>query len=252
MAEMLGTHRAIFAVLFGVGVIGFGVLIVWVVENSPVAAFFQRRVGIVAPYFGALSVLFSLVMAFTIQDTWGRHTRADTAVVREAEAIRVIRSIDHALGDGGTDMDRLVADYASVSTGDDWRSPQRYDAAEAILRQMIQEDLFGHVAQASQHVQDAILGAISDIRTSLRDRIAAGDVDDATMKWVGALFLGCLTQMSLALVHLGKPRASRLAMVLFSLAMAFVTWATLVRLDVFAGRDAIPIASIVAASQSTN
>jgi hypothetical protein len=57
--------------------------------------------------------------------------------------------------------------------------------------------------------------------------------------------------MGLTIVHLGNPRASALAVVLFSTAIAFVLWTTLVRLDPFAGASSVSLEPIVAASQSS-
>ena len=211
MLALFYLYPYIFAALFVLAVVAFGWLIVWTVETSPVAGFFQSRSGLVASYASVPAILFSLVMAFTVQDNWGRNTRAEAAVAREADAIRVIGTITHALGDNGTELNHLTVDYVASATGDDWLSAPRSDAADGLLRQMIQETLFGRVAQAGQQVQRAILDAVSDIRTSHRERLAAGDTHGATLKWGAALFLGCLTQVAVAFVHLGKPRPSHLA-----------------------------------------
>ena len=250
MLALFDLYPYIFGPLFGLAVVAFGGLIVWTVETSPVARFFQSRSGLVASYASVPAILFSLVMAFTVQDNWGRSTKAEAAVAREADAIRVIGTITHALGDNGTELTHLMVDYVAAATGGDWLSLPRRDAADGLLSRMMQETLFGHIAQAGQQVQRAILDAVSDIRTSHRDRLAAADTHGATLKWGAALFLGCLTQVAVAFVHLGKPRPSQLAVALFSIALGFVAWTTLVRLDVYAGRSAISLAPIAAAAAS--
>ncbi len=251
MLEFISTYPIIFGPLFVLFVVGLGGLIVWTAETSPLAPFFQRRSGIVAPYGNIPAVLFGLVIAFTMQDIWTGHTRAETAVAREADAIRIIRTIVRALGDRGAELDRLVVDYATATAGDDWRSPSRSDAADAMLRQMLNQSLFGPVAQAGPQGQRAVLDAVADIRASRRERLAVGGSHKTGMKWVAAFLLGIVTQIAVAFVHLGKPRTSMMAVTLFSIAMGFITWITLVRIDVFAGRGAISLESIVAASRSS-
>ena len=170
-------------------------------------------------------------------------------MAREADAVHLIHTVTRGLGDSGAEFGRLATKYATAATQDDWRDPRRSDDADSLLRQMLQQSLFGPVAQASPQVQRVIVDAVAEIRASRRDRLAVSTAQNTFMKLVAALALGILTQIALALVHIGKPKTSRLAVTLFSVAMSFIVWVALVRVDVFAGRNAITLEPIAAAAQ---
>ena len=136
--------------------------------------------------------------------------------------------------------------YVKAATAGDWRSPQQVNHASALVRQMLHHSLFSAVAQVNPQVQRTVLDSIAEIRTGHRERIVAGKTRTTGMKWIGAFVLGILTQMGIVLSHLGKPRASRMAVTLFSICMGFVLWTALVRIDVFSGIYGTSLVSIIA------
>jgi hypothetical protein len=86
-----------------------------------------------------------------------------------------------------------------------------------------------------------------EMRSARSEMIAVAYSQTAELKWIAAFVLGVLTQMGVVAVHLGKPRAAVLAMILFGTGMAFMLWVVLMRLDPFAGKNSVSLAPINAA-----
>src|SRR5215207_1393381 len=73
------------------------VLIVWVTHKSPARLYFASCVGITGPFFTSVAILFALFAAFLANDVQRRNTQAQSAVFREADAIREIVRLSEAL-----------------------------------------------------------------------------------------------------------------------------------------------------------
>ena len=79
-----------FVLLFSIGA-----GIVWLTHLSPARPFFASCVGIGAPFFGSVALLFSLFAAFLANDVQHQAIQAQAAVNREADGIRtgLLRSV---------------------------------------------------------------------------------------------------------------------------------------------------------------
>lgn len=239
----------LFSIPFLLIIVGIGLLLVWVAERSPAAPLLKSCAGVVAPFASLLALLFGLFSAFLANDVLVHAERARAAVTREAEAIRVILSVADALGEHGRVLRQLVVDLGNTSTGNDWRTAPQMAAAETQSLKVLREVLFGGLAAADTQVRSAAIQSIMELRAARRDRNSAAESNTGQQKWIAAFVLGVLTQMAVAVVHLGKPRAAVLAITLFSVGMAFMLWVVLERLDPFGGKRPISLAPIEAAYQ---
>lgn len=241
MLSFLATNPILCGVLLFVLVAATGCLFVWVAERSRLRPFFQSCSGVVAPYGTLLSVLFSLLVVFLIQDIWTHHERARAAVAREADGIRVVRAVADMQGERAKALKELIVQYGDTVGTSDWRSAAHQSAVDSLARRMLQEGLLGESAGVNTQVQRTIVDAITEMRNGRRERMLIESSRTARQKWGAALVLGVLTQMALVAVHLGKARASTLTSLLFSSGMAFVLWIALVRTDPFQGPNAISL-----------
>lgn len=250
MLALLSSFPFLFAPLFLLCVVGAGLLLVWIAEGSRLAPFFGRSAQIVAPYAGSLAILFSVFTVFVATDIWSHRDKAEEAVARQADALRLLRGIAEGLGEQGQALGRLVADYGEAQTAADWRSSRGRQAAEALQQRLHAEVLFGEAAGAEKLVRRTAAEAILVVRHSHQDLAAAATSRTSRQKWTAAVILAVFAQMALVLVHLGRPRGSVLASVLFSAGAAFILWVTLVRIDPFVGADPISLQPIATASRS--
>jgi len=85
------------------------------------------------------------------------------------------------------------------------------------------------------------------IRQSRDERIALSQTHVNPLKWLGMAFLGFLTMISVAAVHIGAPRAMILSVSLFALAAAPTAVIVLIHGNPFQGFAAVSEAPIAAA-----
>jgi len=77
-------------------------------------------------------------------------------------------------------------------------------ATLGIIHGLLYEGLFGAVVKAGPEVQRTTMNALMELRAG---------------KWSAVFLFGVLTQIALVATHLGKTRASVLAVTLFSIGM---------------------------------
>lgn len=243
-------YTYVFAVVFLLVIVGIGLFLVWIAEKSPARPLLQSCAGVVAPFSSLLALLFGLFAAFLANDVSIHAERARAAVTREANAIAVVLSIADALAERGRTLKQLAVDYGQRSTSDDWSAASKTAEAEALGLKLLHEVMFGGLAGADPPVRQTALASITEMRIARSEMVAVAHSQTSRQKWIAVFVLGILTQMGVVVVHLGKPRASTLAVTLFSVGMAFMLWVVLMRLDPFGGRDSISLAPISDAYQS--
>jgi hypothetical protein len=238
------TYPFIFAWPFFFAVIGAGLLLVWIAEKSPARRLLRSCGEVIAPYPGLLALLFGLLAAFLATDVSVHTEQARAAVLREANAIVVVLSIADAVGDAGQNLKHLAVGFGQKTTGKDWSSASQTGEADRLSLRMLHEVLFGGLAAADAPIRQAATAAIMEMRAARAEMNAIASSETSRTKWIAALILGILTMVGLVMVHIGKPRSAVLAITVFAIAMAFVLWVTLIRLDPFVGRNQVSLAPI--------
>lgn len=243
----IAAYPYLFAIPFLLAMVGIGLFLVWVAEGSPAKPLLHSCAGVAPPYLGLLALMFGLFAAFLANDVSVHGDRARQAVAREANAIAVVLDIADALGERGRTLKNLAIDFGERSTGDDWRSAADTAAADKLGLAMLREVLFGGLATADAPVRQTAGAAIVELRAARSDMSAVAHSKTALLKWIAVLFLGILTMMGTIVVQFGHPRASVLAITLFAIGMGFMLWVILIRLDPYAGRNAVSLTPIKAA-----
>jgi hypothetical protein len=238
------THSYGFAFLFLLANAGIGLFFVWIAEKSPARALLQSCAGVVAPYSSLLAVLFGLFAAFLANDVSLHADRAHAAVSREANAIAVVLSVADGLAERGQTLKRLAVEFGQKSAGKEWSSAAATADAERFGLAMLHELLFGGLATVDPQVRQTALAAIGDLRAARSDMSAVAHSQTSWLKWKAVLIFGILTMMGIVVVHLGRPRPMVLAVTLFALGMTFMLWVVLIRLDPYAGKNAVSLAPI--------
>jgi len=240
----------IFAVVFLLAIIAIGLALVWIAERSPARRLLQSCAGVVAPFASLLALLFGLFAAFLANDVSIHADRAHASVTREANALAVVLSIADALAERGQNLKKLAIEFGQRTTGHDWRSVRRTAEADALGLKMLREVMFGGLTKADTQVRQTSAASIMEMRAARSEMTAIAHSQTGWLKWQAVFILGILTQIGVVTVHLGKPRAAALATTLFAVGMAFMLWVVLMRLDPFAGKNAVSLAPIEAAYQA--
>ena len=204
-----------------------------------------------------MGVLFALNLAFLANDTWSAHDRARHAVFQEAGSLRSILALaDHLPDPSWSKVDQAVRNYAHLTVTADWPMlALRQSSAAAVddlrlLLVLLSSDEVASVLNTS--VQSLMLQQAVQAR-SMRDlRIALSYTHVNPLKWLGMAFLGFLTMISIAMVHVDRSRAELLAILLFAAAAAPTAAIILVHGNPFqepAAVTAAPIAAILSQSR---
>jgi hypothetical protein len=196
----------------------------WGMQRSPLAGFIRTLHGVVPPFINIIGVLFGLTLAFVANDTWNAHDRATNAVYREADALRSLAVLTDGLDEPLRAELRQALAAAATATVDEWpflaqrqASPAADQRADALLSLIASRPV---TQAAGPQVQALMLQQASRLRDDRSLRIGLSQMHLNPLKWLGMAFLGLLTLLSIAAVHVEHPRAALVAITLFALSAA--------------------------------
>ena len=224
-------------------------LLLWLMLRPAGQASTKPFAGVAPPFMNILGVLFALTLAFIGNDTWTAHDRAVRAVP-EADSLRglaiILLQLPPQAQNAAQAALRAYASAAVVEWSDLGRrevSAATSQSADELLRTLTGPAL---VSALSQPAANSALGLAMQIRQSLDERIALSNYHVNPLKWLGMAFLGFLTMISVAAIHIGAPRAMVLSVSLFALAAAPTAVVVLIHGNPFQGFAAVSEAPIAA------
>ncbi|WP_374573435.1 hypothetical protein [Phenylobacterium sp.] len=223
----------------------------WLLAGSPWSEWARSLAGVSSPFTNVVGVLFGLTLAFLANDTWTAHDRATNAVLREADAIRGLLIVSRTLdGPERNALHAAIADYARASVAE-WPllarrsiSPAAIDGGDRLLSLAASRAVGASVGGT---VQQLMLRQVTAIRESRDLRIGLSQTHVDPLKWLSMAFLGFLTLLSVAVVHVGDPKAALVAMVLFGSAAAPTAAIVLIHGNPFQRPSVVASAPILAA-----
>ena len=253
MMPNLGPYdQFLFAAVVLLGTTLAVVLLLWVTQRSSYSAWIRSFRGVAQNFMSVISVLFALNVAFLAHDTWTAHDRALDTVFVEAGSLRTLLDLAEQLPDEVRMQVRAaIADYARLAVADEWPMLAHRDSSELAARRL--DALVTLLADsgagaAGPTVQTLLLQQAMVVRNSRDLRVALSQTHVNPLKWLGMAFLGLLTMISIAMVHIDLPRAEALAVLLFAAAAAPTAAIILVHGNPFqepAAVTAAPIAAVL-------
>jgi hypothetical protein len=229
-------------------------LLLWLMLRSKGKALTEPFAGVAPPFMNILGVLFALTLAFLGNDTWSAHDRAVRAVSTEADGLRGLAIIVRQMPPQAQDSVRQALESYAGAAVSEWSdlgrrevSARTSEAADHLLASLTGAAI---ASALPQPVANAAMGLATRIRESRDERIALSQTHVNPLKWLGMAFLGFLTMVSIAAVHIGAPRAMILAVGLFALAAAPTAVIVLIHGNPFQGPAAVSGAPIAAAQRA--
>lgn len=207
--------------------------------------------GVAPPFINIIGVLFGLTLAFIANDTWNAHDRATNAVHREADALHSLVVLSARLAEPLAGELRADLRALALASAAEWpllasrRASLDTEArADALLLRLASADV---ATQAGPAVQGLMLQRVSDLRDDRKLRIGLSQMHVNPLKWLGMAFLGLLTLLSIAVVHVENPRAAAVSCVLFALSAAPMAAIVLIQSNPFQAPSFVSPAPILAA-----
>jgi len=180
--------------------------------------------GVAPPFINIIGILFGLTLAFIANDTWNAHDRATSAVYREADALRSLLVLSEKMEAPLRERLRTTVREFAHSSAEEWdqlaqrkSSIQTAEKADSLLLLVADASIAQSVGV---NVQALMLRKASEVRDDRNLRISLSQMHLNPLKWLGMAFLGLLTLLSIAAVHLDNPKAALVGIVLFSLSAA--------------------------------
>lgn len=196
----------------------------WFIQSKRFASWTSSLQGIAPPFINIVGVLFALTLAFLANDTWIAHDRAVKAVYKEADSLHAIATLSKQLPAPLQDEVRQAVMAYAESTITEWPYLASRNTNQKVsdnADQLVGLLASSRMASASgSNVQEVMLRKMGEITDERDQRIALSQTHVNPLKWLGMGFLGLLTLISVAIVHLEKPRAAFAAMLIFALAAA--------------------------------
>jgi hypothetical protein len=180
--------------------------------------------GVVAPFFVSSSTLFALMTALLGASAHENVIRAAQAVAAEREGAQQIITLAEALPptDEIVRLPNLVRTYVRAVLSHEWgldRGNHHSPVVDSALRDLVAAITALRLREvAGQSVQDALLLASRQIAAARLTRLSLAEPVLDPLRWSAVLWLGLLTQLSIAAIHLDKKRPQILAILLSTLA----------------------------------
>ncbi|CAK0747520.1 DUF4239 domain-containing protein [Azospirillaceae bacterium] len=204
------------------GTFGAAAFLFWFCQYSRFAGLVRAFRGVSPPFLSVIGVLFALNLAFLANDTWIAHDRALNAVYKEAGSLRSIELLTRTLPpELRGPVDAAMRGYVQLTVTEEWPLLARRQSSAGALARLegMLSLLSGHaVASAlNPNVHRLMLEQVVDVRAMRELRIVLSQTHINPLKWMGVAFLGLLTMIAIAMVHVDQPpRGEILAILLFA------------------------------------
>ena len=213
---------AIFAVLAATYTL-FGVLIHVLTFRSPLRAASKSLEGIVPQMLAVVGLLFGLLTGFLAADIGDHNAQAARAVGAETNALHEVQTLSIASASDMSDIRKALYEFVRSEIHDEW--PRMTDSGrsaktETAFGMLLHEVADPRIAQeAGTAVHSALINAVSQIGLARSQRLAISTDATNTTKWITVLVLAIMTQITIGLVHLDRPRAQIAALTVFTCAL---------------------------------
>lgn len=173
-----------------------------------------------------LGIMFGLLVAFLAAQVWGDVDRANTAVNREASALRAVVLLSPSFpGEAGERLRQLVREQIYYATTVEWPAMARKEASLRMISTPLAQALQTTIAlsprgEGQLAAQREIVSALESALDARRQRILVSRSEVNWVKWMSLIVEGVITLIAIAMVHSDNRVSARIALGLFSTAIA--------------------------------
>jgi Protein of unknown function (DUF4239) len=198
----------------------------WVVLRLPVGERARAYKAVSPGLLPPLGVVFDLVVGFLAVQVWNDVGQAQTAVNREASALRSVVLLGASFpGAPQARMRALVRRHIREAVNEEWPAMAGQHATLTVVPASLAEAL--HLALAlnphsegEKVAQREMVAALENALDARRERIIVSESRVNWAKWTGVVLLAALTLLAIAFVHSEKRSTTAIAMGIFASAVA--------------------------------
>jgi hypothetical protein len=184
--------------------------------------------GAVAELFGAIMVIFGILIGFVAGDVWDGWRQAVSSVESEAASLAMLSELVSASGLPTDGVRRDIRAYVKAVTEKEWRrmaeeghaAPEARQALGALLKTVagMQHDPKDPNARFDGLMLDMAL----KVQSARAARLALSAPSSEGVKWACVLLLALMGQISIAMLHLDKPRPHIAAMTILTSSIVLI------------------------------
>jgi hypothetical protein len=192
-----------------------------VASGDRLRAFKGVSPGLLSP----LGVMFGLLVAFVAAQVWGDLDRANAAVNREASALRAVVLLSQGVPSEEARLNDLVRRHVQEAQTEEWPAMARRSATLTMVPTYLAEAVRTTLTLSPRDtgqvlLQRELLAALENALDARRQRILASRSEVNLVKWICLIIQAICTLTTIAMVHSDNRAAARLALGLFSTAVA--------------------------------
>lgn len=185
--------------------------------------------GAVAELFSAIMVIFGILIGFVASDVWDRDRSASAAVEREGAALSTLNELASAGALQPDSIRQAIRVYVAAVTEKEWPSMANGGNAAREAQEALGA-LLKTVAAAAQHtakdpyakLDNLLLDTALKVQNARADRLVLGAVSSESIKWACVLILALTGQITIAMLHLDRPRPHLAAMFIFTSSIVLI------------------------------
>ncbi|MGH6818686.1 MAG: hypothetical protein ACREC1_07950 [Methylovirgula sp.] len=204
-----------------------GGILVWLSFGPMTGAAVQRLKGVVPPVMGAIAVILAILIGFLASDIWERERGAAAAVRAEANQLVALDRLAATFGLPRDSLDAAIRTYAATVVQKEWPSMEREQAspdAENALDQLFKAVDALDLNTANRGDLDRLMTSTAlEVRTARNTRLSLAQNHSDDAKWLSVLALAVMAQVSVAMVHLERPRPQIAALAVLTISIIIVT-----------------------------
>jgi hypothetical protein len=203
------------------GIVVMGMLTELICYSPPVRAALSGVNAVVPPFIAVVAVIFALFAAANASDIWGRARALRLTTEREVTTARSIVKFTENVGKEANLLRRALYDYLDAATTIErsWMETNEgitqpaQGAADALIEEAT---TFATTSTAVPSLKALIVTRVDELRSARAERLTRFLETGSIIHWLGLATLAVITQISISLVHVGKPAASWTAQVTFT------------------------------------
>jgi hypothetical protein len=173
-----------------------------------------------------LGIIFGLFVAFTAAQVWNDNDRANTAVNREASALRAVVILAASFpGESETRLRSLVSRYIEDTATREWPMMGRHTATLTPIPHLLVEALRLTLAltpddEGQRIAQREIATALENVFDARRQRIIVSESHVNLVKWACILVQAVCALLAIAMVHSENRLAATITIGMFATGVA--------------------------------
>jgi hypothetical protein len=224
MIELIGQYFNLQQAGYGLAtltiLVGVSVMSYWILNKSPASGWFTSSEDVVPPFLALPAILFALFVSALAADIWQKHYEAKDSLLKETAAVRGLLLLSADLEPKGNDLAGVISRYVKAVTDREWSAMVSGDHAHkySALPELIELDSMvvriGRDPKLPSYVAARLNTTMEAIRIARLHRIALAHDPISVTKWASAVVLGSLTLITIAVVHIRRPRAMMVSLVL--------------------------------------